>query len=65
VSKNIVRLRKERKISQLDMATTIGHSSATFFGKAELLVENKHFNLEHIYRISRALDIDVCEFFRS
>jgi transcriptional regulator with XRE-family HTH domain len=64
VSNNIVRLRKKKNISQLDLATSIGHTSATFLGKAELLSENKHFNLEHIYKISIALDIDICEFFK-
>jgi transcriptional regulator with XRE-family HTH domain len=57
-------LRKEKNVSQLDLATTIGHTSATFLGKAELLAENKHFNLEHIYKIATALDVDICEFFK-
>jgi len=64
VSNNIIRLRKEKNVSQLDLATTIGHTSATFLGKAELLAENKHFNLEHIYKIATALDVDICEFFK-
>ena len=64
VSNNIIRLRKEKNVSQLDLATTIGHTSATFLGKAELLAENKHFNLQHIYKIATALDVDICEFFK-
>lgn len=64
VSLNIIRIRKERKISQLKLANAIGHQNATFIGKAELLAENKHFNLEHLYKISRVLDIPIEEFFR-
>lgn len=64
ISKNVVRLRKEQKVSQLDLATSIGHSSATFFGKAEILAENRHFNMEHIYKIALALNVDICEFFK-
>jgi len=64
VSKNVIRIRKERKISQLKLANAIGHQNGTFIGKAELLAENKHFNLEHLYKISIVLDIDVSEFFK-
>lgn len=64
VSKNIIRLRKEKRVSQLKLANAIGHQNATFIGKAELLAENKHFNLEHLYKISRVLDIEIEEFFK-
>ncbi|MDA7847862.1 helix-turn-helix domain-containing protein [Sulfurospirillum sp.] len=64
VSKNVIRLRKEQKVSQLDLATSIGHTSATFLGKAEILAENRHFNMEHIYKIAIVLDVDICEFFK-
>ncbi|MCV6607925.1 MAG: helix-turn-helix domain-containing protein [Campylobacterales bacterium] len=64
VSKNVIRLRKEKKISQLKLANAIGHQNATFLGKAELLAENKHFNLEHLYKISEVLEIDISEFFK-
>ena len=64
VSKNVIRLRKEKKVSQLKLANAIGHQNATFLGKAELLAENKHFNLEHLYKISEILDVDICEFFK-
>lgn len=63
ISKNIIRIRKSKKISQLDLATSIGHTSATFLGKAELVAENKHFNLEHLYKIAIALNVDIKEFF--
>ena len=64
ISKNVIRLRKERKISQLKLAYAIGHTNATFIGKAELLAENKHFNLEQIYKISQVMEVDIEEFFK-
>lgn len=64
VSNNVVRLRQEKKVSQLDLATSIGHTSATFLGKAELLAENRHFNMEHIYKMAIALNVDITEFFK-
>ena len=63
VSRNVIRLRKEKKVSQLDLATSIGHTSATFLGKAELLAENRHFNMEHIYKIALVLNVNISEFF--
>ena len=65
VSKNVIRIRKEKKTSQLKLANAMGHQNATFLGKAELLAENKHFNLEHLYKISTILEVDISEFFRN
>ena len=62
ISRNVIRIRKEKNISQLKLANAIGHTSPTFLGKAEILAENKHFNLEHLYKISSVLDVDICEF---
>ncbi len=49
-------------MSQLDMALEIGYKSSSFFGKAELCSDSKHFTLEHLYRLAKALNIDVREF---
>jgi transcriptional regulator with XRE-family HTH domain len=64
IGTNVLRLRKEQKISQLDLATSIGHTSATFLGKAEILAENRHFNMGHLYKIGIALNVDICGFFK-
>ena len=64
ISQNVIRLRKEKKVSQLDLATSIGHTSSTFLGKAEILAENRHFNMEHIYKIALVLNVDINEFFK-
>lgn len=64
ISGNVQRLRKQRKMSQLDLATSMGHSSAAFVAKAEQLSYGKHFNLEHLYQIAHIFEIDVCELLR-
>jgi len=64
VSNNVIRIRKEKNISQLKLANAIGHQSPTFLGKAEILAENKHFNLEHLFKISVVLEVDITEFFK-
>ena len=64
ISNNIKKIRKDKNITQLDLALTIGHKSMSTIGKIEAGLENKHYNVEQLYKISKALDIDMCEFFR-
>ena len=52
------------KNSQLDIALTIGHQAPSFYEQTELLRDEKHFNLEHLYRLAKALDVDVREFLK-
>jgi len=63
VAKNIKRIRQEKGITQLALALMIGQRSATFYANAENSAKNRRFNLEHIYKIAKALDVDVKEFF--
>lgn len=65
VSKNVKKYRLERGMSQMDLALEIGIKSVAFFSNAECNRYNKHFNLEHIYKIAKALDKDICEFIMS
>jgi len=60
---NIKRIRKEKGITQLELALSIGHKSMSTIGKIEADVEGKHYNIEHLYKIARVLDVDICEFF--
>ena len=60
---NIKRIRKEKGITQLELALTMGHKSMSTIGKIEANVEDKHYNIEHLYKIAKALDVDICEFF--
>jgi len=63
VSQRIRRLREERSISQLDLALEIGIRSVAFYSNCECCRYGKHFNLEHIYKISRALNVSMSEIF--
>ncbi|MDN5092553.1 helix-turn-helix domain-containing protein [Aliarcobacter butzleri] len=64
IGKNVKKIREEKGKSQLDLALSIGHSSAGFVGKAEICIHNKHFNIEHLYKISKILNVDMCEFIK-
>ncbi|WP_294932600.1 hypothetical protein [Sulfurimonas sp.] len=41
----------------------MGLRSISFYSKCENLKDNHHFNLEHIYKIAVALNVDILEFF--
>lgn len=61
VSKNVKKIRNEKRMSQLELSLTIGQKGNAFYNYAENNTNNKHFNLEHLYKISKALDVDICE----
>ena len=59
ISNNIKAHRTNQNISQLELALTIGMKSGAFFGNAENNTNDKHFNIEHIYKIAKALKIPI------
>ena len=64
IANNVKRIRKEKGYTQLDLALEIDISSVAFYSNCENLRYNKHFNLEHLYKLSKVLDVDICEFFK-
>ena len=64
IGANVKQFRKEKEITQLDLALAIGYKSVSSIAKAESLIENKHFNIEQIYKISKVLNIPLTEFFK-
>jgi len=64
VSNNVKKARIDAGMSQLDLALKLGIKSIAFYSNCENLRYNKHFNLEHLYKISKALNVDICEFFK-
>lgn len=60
---NVMRIRKEKKMTQLDLALAIGLKSVGLISVAEIYHNKKHFNLEHLYKIAIVLDVTVTDFF--
>jgi transcriptional regulator with XRE-family HTH domain len=52
--------RKKSNMSQLDLALEIGIKSVAFYSNCENCKYDKHFNLEHLYKIAKALKINIC-----
>ena len=61
---NVKRLRKEKDLSQLDLAHKIGHKSVSIISCAEINHKNNHFNIEHLLKIAYVLEVDIFEFFK-
>jgi ribosome-binding protein aMBF1 (putative translation factor) len=61
IGNNVKNARKEKKISQMQLALAIGHNSVGHIAKAELYKYEKHFSLEQLFKISRILDISLHE----
>ena len=63
IGKNVKRIREEKSFSQRALSLAIGQESTSIISQAEL-GKNKHFNIEQLYRMSKELDVNICEFFK-
>ena len=64
VSKNVLKYRKEKGLTQMQLALEIGMSGGAYLGRAEIRKDNHHFNIKHLAKISKILDVDICNFFK-
>jgi transcriptional regulator with XRE-family HTH domain len=64
IGANVKRVRKEKNVSQLALSLAIGHKAVGTISMAELTLNNKHFNLEHLFKMAEVLEVDVCEFLK-
>ncbi|WP_428737417.1 helix-turn-helix domain-containing protein [Sulfurimonas sp.] len=61
IGRNVKDVRTEKGVSQLALAIAIGHKAVGTISMAEICLNNKHFNIEHLYKIAEVLEVDVCE----
>lgn len=61
IGSNVAKLRKARGLSQLDLAYCMGYSSVGFISAAEICSSSKHFNIEHLVKISTILECSLFE----
>ena len=64
IGQNVKKMRKEKGLSQLELAIMIGQKSTSFYSNCENFKNKEHFNLEHLFLISSVLEIDIEEFFK-
>jgi putative transcriptional regulator len=63
ISENVKKLRKEKNITQEELALNIGHSSVSMISKIEANLENKHYNVKQLYLISKVLNVPFSKLF--
>ncbi len=63
LSNNIKKHRLEKGFSQEKLALEIGIKSIAFYSNCENNKYNKRFNLEHLYKIAKALEVKIEDFF--
>ena len=64
IGQNVAKYRKEKGLSQLDLSLAMGYKSASVVSGAEIYYNGKHFNLEHLLKISQILNIEISEFLK-
>ncbi|ABK82273.1 helix-turn-helix transcriptional regulator [Campylobacter fetus] len=64
VAKNVKRIRQNLGLSQLETALSIGQASSGFYANMENNAHGKHFNLLHLFKLSKLFDCDICDFFK-
>ncbi len=63
ISKNVIKYRTEKGYSQMKLALEIGMSGGAYLGRAELRKDNHHFNIKHLAKIAKVLEVNISKFF--
>ena len=63
VGKKVKQLRELNSMTQLELSYAMGYKSVSLVSAAELYKNKKHFNLEHIYKMSKIFNTEISEFF--
>lgn len=63
IGENVKYHRTQKGMTQLSLSEEMGYKSVSLVSAAELCNDGKHFNIEHLYKISKILDIPIAQFF--
>lgn len=61
IGENVKKYRELKGMSQLQLSNAMGYSSVSLVSAAELCNDGKHFNLEHLYKIAKILNVQICK----
>ena len=64
VSQNVRKYRILKGFTQMQLALEIGMSGGAYLGRAEIRKNKHNFNIKHLAKISKVLDINIIEFFK-
>ena len=63
VSANVKKYREQKGLTQMQLALEIGLSGGAYLGRAEIRKNKHHFNIKHLAKIAKVLDVDIKKFF--
>jgi len=64
IGRNVARLRKEAKLTQLELSLDIGNKSPSLVSSAELYTYKRHFNIAQLHKIAKILNVTISDFFK-
>lgn len=64
IGANVMRIRKGKGMTQLELALSMGLKSVGLISVAEIYHNKKHFNIEHLYKIATVLGVEITDFFQ-
>lgn len=64
IGRNVAKLRKEAKLSQLDLSLEMGNKSSSLVSSAELYTKKRKFNIAQLQKIAKILDVEIIDFFK-
>jgi transcriptional regulator with XRE-family HTH domain len=64
VSKNVKKYRRKKGLTQMNLAMEIGMTGGAYLGRAENRKDLQHFNISHLAKISKVLQVDIKDFFK-
>ena len=64
ISKNVERIREAKSMTKLDVSRELGFMAPDHYSRMELRANGKHFNLKHLYKLSKILDVPVSDFIK-
>lgn len=65
VSANVKKYRNLKGFTQMQLSLEIGMSGGAYLGRAEIRKNNHHFNIKHLAKIAKVLDVPIEDFFKS
>ena len=65
ISNNVKFYRNQKGMSQMELSLLMGFKNSAFIGACENNANNKHFNIEQLHKISKALEIPITSFFEN
>ncbi|MDN5125222.1 helix-turn-helix transcriptional regulator [Aliarcobacter butzleri] len=63
ISLNVKKYREQKGLTQMQLALEIGMSGGAYLGRAEIRKNKHHFNIKHLAKIAKVLDVDIKKFF--